>query len=230
MSEKVRFTVQLEDSTTVNVDFAKGDLSLVAYLVKKSFIDKGEKALLSLLMYPAIWSVENAIWQKEYEGRCESDAEYGNVRERFEIIKAIRSECFERARSLVKDELHRQAQEIESFCDVNATIGVHEFVLVNELGDVVFRAAFSKDDWAKLIMVLKRGGLSRANSFLINLMTLDLTTRLGSLLMERDFGSLWAQYTSSLNDDEIPELFFKEFDCHTNCMEIAKRRLFHCMD
>ena len=228
MSEGFEFEIPLEEDRVV-FGFKKRDWRLIQYLVSTHYRHGGKELLLSILMYPAVWSVESLIWQRVYETSLSID-DGSDIKDRFDSVSKAKDECYEKARIIVKNEMNRQAKTIrwrELVDDIK--IKKHEFSLRNDLGCAVFSTVLSKTDWNALIEICLQRRLNDAGRFLINYLTMSICFGVADAIWDRDYQR---QLVANSNGDDA-ELIIgqlkEELNLRTDLIKTSKQRIFHCM-
>lgn len=229
MAEKVVFTVQLEDDIAVESRFKKNDWRQIKYLVNKTYRRKGEKIMLSILMFPAVWSVESAIWQRDY-GLDANVGECGSERERSEWVSRTRNECYETACALVKDALRSQARSVFQYGSDEIELKKHKLVLVNELGYEDLVVEIPKKQWGMLWTACSHDYMNSGHETVVRWVMNSAVWGIEKIVWNRDYANIFESDYALQSSEELTPKIDERVELMKDVFETARERLFHCMD
>ena len=224
MGKVSNLTIPISDDENVDVPILDESYQLALYLASKLHLKSLEKSLLSMLSYPIVWTVESAIWKRDFGNNGQSGDASGSF-ESFDQITQALDNCFKASRKAVKTELFNIAKKYrDSSASSNHAIGEYKYILVDSSGNLDGGTAIPKDQW--LIIVKMCSELSHPRDH-----QLAILSALVFPVVFATEGAIRKKYLHGSSTLPGEEMGFEELmDRDKLILGIARVHTLHCMD
>ena len=198
MPKTIDIPMLLGEGDNVVVTLWKRDFRNALHLVSKLCLFKPDEILLSALEFPAVWTVECALWNRSYiDTAVGFDGE--DVKDAFTRITKAKNECHAQARRIVRRELKRHAESkhyepssdfgLERYTSMQS---VRELVLLDEMGRISANVVIPGFKWRHFVKACLESGviLTPGAETIIELCLPDIARGVSGALVFRDYGKL----------------------------------------
>ena len=226
MAKTSFLSVCIDDDNQIIVPFRRRYLKHAVYLMDEWPLDDGDDALLSILAYPAVWTTECALWERDFAG-LDSRSAIGQIAQ-------ARQECYENAKRQVKRALTRCTYTMD--CNPSPKIAKDgfEFRLVDHMGRVNATKFVDKADWKQIVKACELDEWhSGARELILDLYTDSIVRKLTTAILKRDYGRTlldeYKEWKASCGGDGSNSPNGQGVSALESIITPAKRRLLRCM-